>query len=207
MHAREVDSLPSGEDWLYELLWRGESVRVVKRDHGVNVLSRDGRDLTNRFPRIAAAVARLRSSNVIIDGEILHLDGYSDDAICFLTQAADDLSTSRLAFLACDLICDDGRDVRQLSLLCRLLLAAAVQATPVFVSPLIHDSAGAALELAARLGLRGVLAKRAGSPYRPNSLNQDWVKVVLPARAEAGPGHRTGNKRGSNTASPPLGVS
>lgn len=180
MQAREAAALPRGEDWVYEFLWSGERVRAVKRAEGVHLFSRDGRDITNRFPRIAASVAKLRAEHAIIDGEILYLDGYPENAVQFLARAADDLSTSHLALLAYDLLCDDGRDVRQFSLLCRrLMLAALVQGTPIVVSPLLQGPSEHARALAVRLGMRGVVAKRCGSAYRPNTLASDWMKVTL----------------------------
>jgi bifunctional non-homologous end joining protein LigD len=189
--ARETRVLPQGEDWIYEFLWSGERIRAVKRDATVRLLSRDGRDCTNRFPRIAASVAKLRANNAIIDGEILYLDSYPEPAIRFLSQAADDLGTGGLAFLAFDLLCDEGKDVRQYSLLCRrLLLASIVQGTPIVLSPLINGNSTSAFASAERLGFRGVLAKRAGSPYRPNSLSIDWMKITFAAPA-AWPNGRT----------------
>jgi hypothetical protein len=93
---------------------------------------------------------------------------------------ADDLSASRLALLAYDLLCDNGRDVRHLSLLCRrLLLASLVQGTPIIVAPLLQGPSEHARALAVRLGMRGVIAKRCGSAYRPNALACDWMKVTL----------------------------
>lgn len=187
IQAREVDSLPRGEDWVYEFLWGGERVRAIKDHDAVHILSRDGKDFTNRFPRIAAAVAKLRSPQAILDGEILHLDSYPEAASRFLAGMADELSTARIAFLAYDLLGDRGRDTRNFSLLCRrLMLAAILQGAPILLSPLIGASPEIALTRAARTGVRGVVAKRGGSMYRPNSLNNDWVKVTLaPTRTVA----------------------
>lgn len=180
MQAKEAPVLPRGEDWVYEFLWSGERIRAVKRAEGVHLFSREGKDFTNRFPRIAASVAKLRAHHAIIDGEVLYLDSYAESAVRFLERSADDLSNSRLALLAYDVLCDDGRDVRHFSLLCRrLLLTSLVQGTPIVVSPLLHGPSEHARAMAVRLGMRGVLAKRCGSAYRPNSLTCDWQKVTL----------------------------
>jgi bifunctional non-homologous end joining protein LigD len=181
MIAKEARVLPRGEDWVYEFLWSGERVQAVKRDGGVQLFSRDGRDFTNRFPRIAASVAKLRSNTAVIDGEILYVDSYPEPAFRFLAQAADDLPQTGLVLLAYDLLCGDGKDLRPFSLLCRrLLLASAVQGTPIVLSPLIDANSETALASAARLGFRGIVAKRAGSAYRPNSLSSDWLKRTFP---------------------------
>lgn len=192
MLAREVSVLPQGEDWVYEFLWSGERVRAVKHDGGVHLISREGRDLTNRFPRVAATVARLRAEYVVIDGEILYLDSYSLPVVRFLAEASDESLSGSMVFLAFDLLCDEGRDIRNFSLLCRrLLLASTVQGTPIVLSPLIEARSEAARAAAARLGFRGVIAKRAGSAYRPNSLSHDWLKktFVLPATLPLFPRH------------------
>ena len=87
MLAREVRMLPMGEDWIYEFLWGGERVRAIKYDTVVNLISREGRDLTNRFPRIAATVARLRAQRVVLDGEILYLESYPLPVVRFLAES------------------------------------------------------------------------------------------------------------------------
>ena len=180
MLAREVRALPLGQDWVYEFLWGGERVRAVKRDGAVNLISREGRDLTNRFPRIAAAVARLRARHAVIDGEILYLESYPLPVVRFLEQSSDESLHGCLAFVAFDLLCDEGRDVRNFSLLCRrLLLAETVQGCPIVLSPLIDARSEVARTASARLGFRGIVAKRAGSAYRPDSLTQDWQKTTF----------------------------
>jgi|SRR6516225_7846346 len=60
---------PSGEAWLYEI--KHDRFRVIARKEGeqVKLYSRPGNDLTNRFPLIVEALARLRAHSCIIDGE------------------------------------------------------------------------------------------------------------------------------------------
>jgi bifunctional non-homologous end joining protein LigD len=197
--AREVTALPRGEDWIYEFLWGGERVRAVKRDGGVRLLTREGREITNRFPRIAAAVARLRSPTAVIDGEILYLDSYAEPPLRFLAEACDDEPRGGLAFLAYDLLWEDNRDLRQWSLLCRrLLLASLVQSSPIILSPLVAGNSDTALAAACRLGFRGIVAKRAGSLYRPNALVSDWVKVTFVPPADVRmPTHHPFGQRGT----------
>jgi bifunctional non-homologous end joining protein LigD len=60
---------PSGELWLHEI--KHDGFRVIARKDGakVRLYSRPGNDLTRRFPLIVEALARLRASSCIIDGE------------------------------------------------------------------------------------------------------------------------------------------
>jgi hypothetical protein len=70
-----------------------------------------------------------------------------------------------------------------------------VQGTPIVLSPLIDGRSETAIAASARLGFRGILAKRAGSVY-VHSLSDDWVKRTFAVPAS------TSNHRGR--ISPPI---
>lgn len=182
VQPKEAAVAPMGEDWSYELFWGGERVRAVKDGGSVRLHARDGRLLANRFPAIAAAVARLRAERAVIDGEILQIGGYSSEAADYLARASDELARAPVALIAYDLLQLGDHDLRERPLLGRrVLLASLVQGTAIVLSPLIAGSAEVALRAAAHLGLRGIVAKRAVSSYRPNALSTPWLKVMLPA--------------------------
>ena len=65
---------PSGAVWLHEI--KHDGFRVIARKDGerVRLYSRPGNDLTDRFPLIVEALARLRSRSCIIDGEAVACD-------------------------------------------------------------------------------------------------------------------------------------
>ncbi|MES2695701.1 MAG: hypothetical protein V4773_19665 [Verrucomicrobiota bacterium] len=181
VQPKEISSPPRGEDWSYEFLWSGERVRAIKEGENVRLLARDGRSLGNRFSRVAAAVAKIRAEHAVIDGEILQLEGYSSEAIAYLSGVSDEVVQSKVVLLAYDLLQVDGTDMREMPLLGRrVMLAAMLQGAPIVLSPLRAGSSDEALRTAARLGLRGIVAKRAGSSYRPNALVAPWVKIMLP---------------------------
>jgi hypothetical protein len=58
---------PSGEEWLHEI--KHDGFRVIARKDGtrVKLYSRPGNDLTDRFPLIVEALAKLRPRSCIID--------------------------------------------------------------------------------------------------------------------------------------------
>src|SRR2546421_9016281 len=63
----KTDKLPSGSDWLHEIIARKTGAQV-------RLYSRPGNDLTYRFPLIVETLARLRSRSCIIDGEAVSCD-------------------------------------------------------------------------------------------------------------------------------------
>src|SRR6516164_850557 len=69
---------PSGEGWLHEIKHDGFRVIARKSDKDVRLYSRSGNDLTDRFPLIVEALARLGPRSCIIDGEAVI---YGEDGI------------------------------------------------------------------------------------------------------------------------------
>jgi bifunctional non-homologous end joining protein LigD len=70
----KTDKLPSGSQWLHEIKHDGFRIIARKKGSRVKLYSRPGNDLTHRFPLIVEALARLRSSSCIIDGEAVACD-------------------------------------------------------------------------------------------------------------------------------------
>ena len=58
-----------GEEWLHEI--KQDGFRVIARKEGtrVKLYSRPGNNLTDRFPLIVEALAKLRPRSCLIDGE------------------------------------------------------------------------------------------------------------------------------------------
>jgi hypothetical protein len=74
MLATLANSLPTGPEWTYEVEWDGYRALAIKSRRGVQLLSRNGKDLARDYPSIVAGVATLKAADVILDGEIVALD-------------------------------------------------------------------------------------------------------------------------------------
>jgi len=64
-----ADTPPVGPDWIHEIKHDGYRVIVRKKDGRVRLFTRRGHDWTDRFPLIGEAVANLRPSALVLDGE------------------------------------------------------------------------------------------------------------------------------------------
>ena len=99
---------PSGPLWLHEV--KHDGFRVIARKDGLRVrlYSRQGNDLTNRFPRIVEAMARLPSCT--LDGEAVACDDNGVPSFNLLLHRKRDDHVCLFAF---DLIEVRGEDLRR----------------------------------------------------------------------------------------------
>lgn len=72
MAAQPVKTLPEGPEWLYEL--KGYRALLIKDGQHIEIRSRNYKNLTATYPRIAAAALRLKADQAVVDGEFVALD-------------------------------------------------------------------------------------------------------------------------------------
>src|SRR3954466_9686469 len=68
-----AESLPSGEQWSYELKLDGYRAIAFKRNGAVHLRSRNDNDFNGRYPGVVQALQHL-PDNTVIDGEIVAFD-------------------------------------------------------------------------------------------------------------------------------------
>jgi bifunctional non-homologous end joining protein LigD len=114
---------PSGPLWLHEI--KHDGFRVVPRKNGerIRLYSRQGNDLTWRFPPIVQAVACLGPRSCIIDGEAVACDDNGVSNFDRLRYRRDDAAVFLHAF---DLIELDGEDLRREPLVTRKATLASI---------------------------------------------------------------------------------
>src|SRR5688572_22432233 len=102
------DSLPSGEQWLYELKLDGYRAIAFKRDGMVHLRSRNDNDFNARYPAVVAALARL-PDNTVIDGEVVAFD--EDGRPSFNALQNYGSARAPVVYYVFDLLVLAGRDV------------------------------------------------------------------------------------------------
>jgi bifunctional non-homologous end joining protein LigD len=172
---------PAGELWLHEI--KHDGIRLIARktdDARVRLYSRPGNDLTQRFPLIVEAMARLRASSCIVDGEAV---ACGEDGIANFERIRDWTNGNSAFMWAFDLIELNGDDIRREALetrkatLARLLARAGAGVR--LNEHMEHRDATLVFEHACRMGLEGLVSKRKGSPYR-SGRTLDWLKSKNP---------------------------
>jgi bifunctional non-homologous end joining protein LigD len=177
---RPVKAPPTGPDWIHEI--KHDGFRILARRDGpkVRLISRNGHDLTYRFPLAAAAVAALPVYSCSIDGEAIVCDGKGLAVFQFIRNYRRGNIATICAF---DLIEIDGRDMRQQPIEERkhVLKWLLTKSHPGITYNRHFDVEGAIVfHHACKLGCEGIVSKRIGSPYRAGR-SADWIKVKNPA--------------------------
>jgi bifunctional non-homologous end joining protein LigD len=181
MLAVAASELPTGKDWVYEVKWDGYRVIATVDGGEATLHSRNGNDLTGRFAQVARALpGALRSADCVLDGEVCALDEDGRPRFSLLQHGG-----GTLAMYVFDLLRLDGRDVTGLPLHERhgLLEATLIRGDVIRLS-LAFDDGRALFEQSQRMGLEGVIAKRASSRYLSGRRSDAWVKVKTQQRQE-----------------------
>ncbi|HUF16607.1 MAG TPA: DNA ligase, partial [Thermoanaerobaculia bacterium] len=176
MLAVLVDGIPPDEtNWVYELKYDGFRAIAASSVGRVAVISRNGIDLADRFPTVAASVSRLRGHQAVLDGEIVAVG--KDGVPRFeLLQRGQGTRTSYIVF---DLLWLDGVDLREQPIEKRRELLEKLLRRPpegIELAGRIESPARAALEAVARLGWEGLIAKRRESRYE-SKRSKAWLKL------------------------------
>jgi bifunctional non-homologous end joining protein LigD len=181
-----ADTAPDGDQWLHEIKYDGYRMHARLDRGAVKLLTRTGLDWTAKYPAIAAAVTALGARQAYLDGELCGVgpDGVTSFGIVQL--ASDSGNAAALVFFLFDLLHLEGEDLRPLPLTERKARLAALLANAG--SPLQYSDHQAGRgpefhEQACKLGLEGIVSKRADAPYTPGNRGL-WLKVKCLNRAE-----------------------
>ena len=183
MLAKLVSEPPAGGGWVYERKLDGLRCIAVKSGDRVELWSRSQLSFTGRFGGIVAAVGRLSANELVLDGEIVALEG--DRTSFALLQRPG--STAKPMLYAFDVLHFDGDDLRSQPLLERKqLLAKVVKGTASGVVRRVSHVEGdpvALLHQACADGWEGLIAKRSDGVYR-SGRSSDWLKLKCSASQE-----------------------
>jgi bifunctional non-homologous end joining protein LigD len=182
MLATLVEEPPRGSGWSFEVKFDGYRAIGVVQGGDASLTSRNGNDLTTRFPAVARELARrLRTPSAVVDGEVCAVDEEGRATFSAMQQG----SGTHVYYLF-DLLEADGTPLVGLPLSeRRLRLRALLDPGGAIVrfSESFEDGA-ALLEAAKEQGLEGIVAKRADSRYSPGRRSTSWLKIKPRDRQE-----------------------
>jgi bifunctional non-homologous end joining protein LigD len=179
--ATLVTRIPEGDDWLFEIKFDGYRILAFLEGRKVRLVSRNGKDWTERFAPMAAALAKLGVKSALLDGEMVVLRENGTSDFQALQNHLKRGKTDDLVYYVFDILHLDGYDLTALPLVDRKaklqrLLAPFGDKGAVRYSDHVVGQGERVLQHACRMALEGVIAKRADAPYRPGR-GKDWLKL------------------------------
>ncbi|WP_214475384.1 RNA ligase family protein [Mesorhizobium sp. dw_380] len=172
-----VERLPEDEGWVHEANLDGYRTQLIINNGAVRLYSKNGRDWTTKYWPIALAVD-LPCRTAILDGEVI-VPGEQGAPDCPALEAAIWNEPSRLVFVAFDILHLDGRDLASLPLLQRkhaLWQLIEPGLGKIQYSEHFQGSALAIFRTGGKMGLEGIISKRADSRYRSGP-SETWLKA------------------------------
>lgn len=185
--AKLVSTPPEGDDWLYELKYDGYRIMAFVEGNNARLLTRNGNDYTNRFQSIAFSLIEWAAGRaMVLDGEMVITDEQGRTDFQALQNYLRKPEGKNLTYILFDLLALDGADLRGHRLIERKeTLEALMKSAPknLYYSKHIRGNGKESFAAACKLGLEGVVGKRAGSIYS-GTRNGDWIKLKCDKRQE-----------------------
>lgn len=185
MLATLVDQPFDSEGWSYEVKWDGFRTLSYLQGGEVEIRSRNNKDFNKKFYPIYDAL-KAWNINAVFDGEITVLNdkGVPDfNALQVWRSEAD----GQLVYYLFDILWLEGYDLTGSPLSDRRSVLQQV-IPPNDVLRLSENFAVTGtefFELADKMGLEGIIAKKNDSTYSPNVRSKEWLKIKTQKQQEA----------------------
>ncbi|GGH09926.1 DNA ligase D [Mucilaginibacter phyllosphaerae] len=172
-------------DWIYEVKWDGYRTLGFINKGEVQLLSRNNKDFNEKYYPLKKLLESWKL-NAVVDGEILVLNdkGVSNfGALQNWRSEAD----GELVLYIFDLLWYEGKNLMELPLAERQAVMKEVIPTDddrIRLSQTFKANGTEFFEAAGKLGLEGIMAKRASSTYLTNNRSKDWLKIKINKRQE-----------------------
>jgi bifunctional non-homologous end joining protein LigD len=193
MLARQANLPFDDKDWVFEVKWDGvRAVLLQNKAKGITELqSRNGKNITHRYPEIMEAIDSVVKSNgsIVLDGEIvvLNKEGVPDFQ---MHQKRMNVESQRdieflsneipATYFVFDVLYIDGRNVEELQLLDRRKILNSVIAEGskrIRISEYIEQKGKALFKSVIERRLEGMVAKHKHSKYHQGIRSSAWLKI------------------------------
>ena len=169
--------------WIFETKWDGFRAIAVAAPGHASLYSRNGNDLSKKYPSICEALAAIKQA-AVLDGELVAVDAQGRSRFQLLQNAGRE--SARLLYCVFDLLYLDGEDLRDWPLLKRkAALQKVLPKSPLLLysSHVVGDGIKA-FNAAKRAQEEGVIAKLADGHYRSGKRSREWLKVKVSQEQE-----------------------
>jgi bifunctional non-homologous end joining protein LigD len=179
---------PTGPGWTFEIKWDGMRAIADTSSPRLRFTTREGNNVAEHFPDLAGLIGAVNGRSVVLDGELVALDGMGRPALSLLQKRKG--ATPRSVLLAgipvyyyvFDVLSIDGESVARRPYIERRGLLDELRIDSgsgrIRVPPSRSDISGAELlGIAQDFGLEGIVSKRLDAKYQPGVRSRDWIKT------------------------------
>jgi bifunctional non-homologous end joining protein LigD len=161
--------------WVYEEKYDGIRLLAYKEGDRVQLLSRNDIDRTAKLPEIVAAISKLRSASLLLDGEVVVFDRKRVSHFQLLQQGK-----GEVVYAVFDCLFADGQDLRREPLSARRAMLERVvpDGSVLQLSRRLDPNGLKAYKMAQRRKFEGLVAKDLSSPYVERRSSY-WLKVKV----------------------------
>jgi bifunctional non-homologous end joining protein LigD len=195
MLATPSSTHPTGTGWAWELKWDGIRALALVQDGDTRMWTRNGNDISGRYPELDPLAGALDGHDALLDGEIVTYDEQGRPSFERLQRRMHVTSPTEIARLAgevpvdyvvFDLLWLDGHLTTALPYedRRRLLRDLVADGTTWRVPPHEVGNGRETIAISKRFQLEGVVAKRLDSYYEPGRRSSAWLKVKNHLRQE-----------------------
>ncbi len=165
------------DEWIFEIKWDGYRAIAEVSKKNIKFYSRNGLSFERLYPVIAEELKKIKE-DVVLDGEVVVLDKNDRPSFQKLQHYSENRSLP-LVYYVFDCLQYKGKDITDLPLLERKRIAAQVlpESNVLKYSDHVASDGKAFFENAVKLGLEGIIAKRAESKYAAGRRTYDWLKI------------------------------
>lgn len=185
--AKLVNSIPDGQDWLFEVKYDGYRIIAYLEGNSVRLITRNGNDYTGKFQSIADSLIEWADGRaLILDGEMVVTDSQGKTDFQALQSYLKNPGGKNLVYIVFDILALDGVDLRERPLTERKeTLENLLKNAPdnICFSKHVIGNGKESFKAACELNLEGIVGKKADSVYS-GTRNGDWIKLKCDKRQE-----------------------
>jgi bifunctional non-homologous end joining protein LigD len=184
MLATLVDEPFNDRGWEYEVKWDGYRTIAFIDQSKVELKSRNNKSFNEKFYPVLEAVKNW-GVNAIVDGEIVVADEKGISQFNSLQNWRSE-ADGDLLFYVFDILWLDGKNLMNLPLNERkaVLQSLVPEEGIIRIGFGVKAKGTEFFEVAQKMGLEGIIAKRSDSLYNPGDRTKDWLKIKVQKRQE-----------------------
>ncbi|MEJ7692490.1 DNA ligase D [Daejeonella sp.] len=185
MLATLVDEPFDDPDWVYEVKWDGYRALGFIQDGSVELFSRNNKSFNDKFYPIKKTLETWKI-NAVVDGEIMVINDKGVSNFGNLQNWRSE-ADGELVFYVFDLVWYEGKSLTDLPLSQRQQVLKEVLPTDddsIRLSKVFNASGTDFFRAAEKMGLEGIIAKKADSTYSANVRSREWLKIKVSQRQE-----------------------